>query len=77
MPSPVHRGGSKCPDAPDTIRLISTCPLFPLAIALPRMLQESEAKLAAAEPAQTLRLRKRAELLRGLLTPRPADPLAT
>jgi hypothetical protein len=45
-------------------------PLLPLAVALPRMLQEVETKLAAAGPAETDHLRQRAELIRGLLTPR-------
>jgi hypothetical protein len=44
-------------------------PLLPLAVALPRMLQEIEAELATAGPAETRRLRKRAELIRELLTP--------
>jgi len=48
-------------------------PLLPLAVALPRMLQEIETALATAGPAETRRLRKRAELIQGLL---PAgDPL--
>jgi hypothetical protein len=52
-------------------------PLLPLAVALPRMLAQIEAELAGAGPAETRRLRQRADLIRGLLTPRPADPLAT
>lgn len=48
-------------------------PLLPLAVALPRMLQEVEAALATAGLAETRRLRQRAELLRGLLTA-PARP---
>ena len=49
-------------------------PLFPLAVALPRMLEKIEAGLAAAGPAETRRLRQRAELIRGLLTPRSPSP---
>jgi hypothetical protein len=53
-------------------------PLLPLAVALPRMLHDVETKLAKAGPAETRRLRQRAELLRGLLTPRqPPDPVLT
>ena len=44
-------------------------PLLPLAVALPRMLQEIVAALATAGPAQMRRLRQRAELIRGLLPP--------
>jgi len=43
-------------------------PLLPLAVALPRMLEEIEAQLTAARLAEKWRLRKRAELIRGLLT---------
>jgi hypothetical protein len=42
-------------------------PLLPLAVALPRMLQETEAALANARPAEKLRLQRRAEFIRGLL----------
>ena len=45
-------------------------PLLPLAVALPRMLVKIEAELASAEPAKKASLRQRAELIRGLLTPR-------
>jgi len=45
-------------------------PLFPLAIALPRMLKQIEIDLATAGPAETLRLGQRAELIRELLKPR-------
>jgi hypothetical protein len=44
-------------------------PLLPLAVTLPRMLQKIEADLAIAGPAETRRLRQRAELIRQLLTP--------
>jgi hypothetical protein len=44
-------------------------------VALPRILQEIETKLATEGPAKTPRLRQRAELIRGLLTPRQSpDP---
>ena len=50
-------------------------PLVPLAVALPRMLEKIETKLAIAGPAETPRLRQRAALIRGLLTPRQSpDP---
>ena len=44
-------------------------PLFPLSVALPRMLEKIEADLTTAGPAETRRLSRRAELIRGLLTP--------
>jgi hypothetical protein len=44
-------------------------PLLPLAVALPRMLEQIEIDLATAEPAETRRLRLRAELIRELLKP--------
>jgi len=48
-------------------------PLLPLAVALPRMLEKIETELANdnLEAAEERRLRQRAELIRGLLTPRP------
>jgi hypothetical protein len=49
-------------------------PLLPLALALPRMLREIEAALATAGPGETRRLRRRAELLRGLLLQRTVGP---
>jgi hypothetical protein len=42
--------------------------LLPLAVALPRMLTEIETALTTAGPAETRRLRQRAEVIRGLLT---------
>jgi len=42
-------------------------PLLPLATALPRMLAEIEVELATALPTEMAHLRRRAELLRGLL----------
>jgi hypothetical protein len=42
-------------------------PLFPLAVALPRMLERIEGELAAALPAEQECLLERAELIRGLL----------
>ena len=47
-------------------------PLLPLAVALPRMLDQIEAELATAGPAKTRRLRRRAELIRELLAPNPS-----
>jgi len=44
-------------------------PLIPLAVALPRMLEKIETALATARPAETWRLRQRAELVRRLLAP--------
>jgi hypothetical protein len=52
-------------------------PLLSLAVALTPMLEKIEADLAAAGPTETGCLRQRAELLRELLAPRPADPLPT
>ena len=49
-------------------------PLLPLAVALPRMLEEIEADLATADPAETRRLSQRAELIRELLAPRRSPP---
>jgi hypothetical protein len=48
-------------------------PLLPLAVALPRMLDQIEAELAGEKlgAAEEERLRQRAELIRGLLAPRP------
>jgi hypothetical protein len=47
-------------------------PLLPLAVALPRMLDQIEAQLADEKlaAAEEDRLRRRAELIRGLLAPR-------
>jgi hypothetical protein len=44
-------------------------PLLPLALALPRMLQEIEAALGTAGPDEARRLRKRAQLILDLLSP--------
>jgi len=49
-------------------------PLLPLAVALPRMLQEIEAELATAGPAETRRLRRRAELIRELIATAGSPP---
>ena len=48
-------------------------PLFPLAFVLPRMLEKIEAELAKERlrAAKEQGLRRRAELIRGLLMPRP------
>jgi hypothetical protein len=43
--------------------------LFPLAVALPRMLASIEIELANAGPERKPRLRQRAELIRYLLMP--------
>jgi hypothetical protein len=47
-------------------------PLLPLAVVLPRMLEEIEAALPVAGPAEMRRLHKRAELIRGLLITPPS-----
>jgi hypothetical protein len=52
-------------------------PLLPLAVALPRMLTEIETALTAAGPVETRRLRKRADLIRELLMPKPKEPYST
>jgi hypothetical protein len=54
-------------------------PLFPLAVALPRMLVEIERELADVKVSvvEKWRLRRRAELIRGLLVPRRASLLST
>jgi hypothetical protein len=44
-------------------------PLFPLAIALPRMLEKIDAQLRRAQPDEKRRLQRRAELIRRLLAP--------
>ena len=51
-------------------------PLLPMAVALPRILAEIELELGTAQPAQEAHLRRRAELLRGLLAADhpPIDP---
>jgi len=50
-------------------------PLLPLALALPRMLQEIETALATAGPAEAQRLRQRAQLILDLLTPKGQSPI--
>ena len=52
-------------------------PLLPLALALPRMLQEIEAALATAGPDEAPRLRQRAQLILDLLTPRGQSPITS
>jgi hypothetical protein len=54
-------------------------PLIPLAVALPRMLEKIETELAdgTAGEAEKWRLRRRAELMRELLTPNSTIPLST
>jgi len=49
-------------------------PLLPLAVALPRMLDQIEVDLATAGPAETRRLRQRADLIRELITPIGSPP---
>jgi hypothetical protein len=51
-------------------------PLLPLAVALPRMLEEIGVELPMAGPAEARRLRQRALLVLDLLTPKgqPAIP---
>jgi hypothetical protein len=53
-------------------------PLLPLTVALPRMLETIEAELADVKvsAAEKWRLRQRAELVRGLITPRPTSLLS-
>jgi hypothetical protein len=48
-------------------------PLVPLAVVLPRMLEQIEAELTGRKLAlaEERRIRRRAELIRGLLTPSP------
>ena len=52
-------------------------PLLPLAVALPRMLENLAVELTMADPAAALRLRQRAQLILDLLTPEGAiaDPV--
>jgi hypothetical protein len=52
-------------------------PLIPLAVALRSMLAETEAKIAAAAPAEKARLQQRAEVLREWITPKSAISLST
>jgi hypothetical protein len=52
-------------------------PLVPLAVALPSMLAETEAKIAAAEPSEKPGLQRRAQVLREWLMPRSGMPLST
>jgi len=44
-------------------------PLLPLAVALPRMLEQIEAELVTAGLAEKWQLQERAKLVRGLLAP--------
>ena len=52
-------------------------PFVPLAVALRSMLAETEAKIAAAAPAEKARLVERAEVLRGRLTLKSTIPVST
>jgi hypothetical protein len=47
----------------------STDPFFPLAVALPRMLERVGVELPMAGPAEARRLRQRAQMILDLLTP--------
>jgi hypothetical protein len=49
-------------------------PLFPLAVALPRMLQKVGVELTTAGPAEARRLRQRAQLILDLLAPKGQSP---
>ena len=51
-------------------------PFVPLAVALRSMLAETEARIAAAPPAEKARLYERADVLREWLTPKPTMPLS-
>ena len=52
-------------------------PFIPLAVALRSMLAETEAKIAAAAPAQREPLQERAEVLRDWLQPKLKAPAST
>jgi hypothetical protein len=52
-------------------------PLYPLAVALPRLLEEIGAELTTAGPVKARRLRQRAQLILDLLTPHASEPLST
>ena len=52
-------------------------PFVPLAVALRSMLADTEAKLAAAAPAEKARLLERAEVLRQWITPKSTMPVST
>jgi hypothetical protein len=52
-------------------------PLFPLAVALPRMLEKIGAELPMAGPAEARRLCQRAQLILDLFTPKSQSPVPT
>jgi len=52
-------------------------PFVPLAVALRSMLAETEARIAAAAPAEKPRLQERAEVLRDWLTLKSTVPVST
>jgi hypothetical protein len=52
-------------------------PFVPLAVALRRMLAETETKIATAAPAEKARLQERAEVLREWITPKSTTPVST
>ena len=50
-------------------------PLFPLAVALPRLLEKIATDLTRASPADARRLLERAQLILDLLTPKGRSPI--
>jgi hypothetical protein len=58
-------------------QLGSVCPLLPLAVALPRMLEKVAVELTTAGPVEACRLRERAQLILDLLRPRATEPPST
>jgi hypothetical protein len=50
-------------------------PLFPLAAALPRLLEKIGTELTTAGPVKARRLRQRAQLILDLLTPEGQSPI--
>jgi hypothetical protein len=50
-------------------------PLLPPAVALPRMLERVAVELTTAAPAESQRLRHRAQLILDLLTPQRQSPI--
>jgi hypothetical protein len=52
-------------------------PLFPLAVALPRMIEKIAVEFTTAGPVEAQHLRQRAQLILDLLTPRATEPVST
>ena len=52
-------------------------PLLPLAVALPPMLEKVGVELTTAGPVEAQHLSQRADLIRGLLAPKPTEPRST